>query len=512
MADPRDEKIRIEKTKGGLLQESFFWVLDHPTFKQWYCNEQTRLLWIRGDAGKGKTMLMIGITDELTRRISNQSERDGVPIFAYFLCQSTDSRLNNSSSILRGLIYLLGVQRPSLLRHLRHKHEHAGRRLFESPDSFYSLSGIFTSMIGDTNLSNVFLSIDAIDECESGLPQLLGLITQTAATQSKVKWVVSSRNRDDIERHLGVCDSKLTLRLELNSGEIAHSINNFIDTRVTQLLPLQSYPEVQCKIKEQIREKSDGTFLWAALVVDELRKTNFAADALEVLEEKPAGLVPLFGQMMDNFRKLPPRNLQRCMEVLSVAALCRRPLHLLELRVLANLQDLKRVEELDRLVSMCGSFLTVVSNTVYFIHQSARDYLEAEQGNVVFAAGHEQIHRQIYFRSLKAMSDTLRQDICDLRDPGPVTESSQFDWRALMPIKYSCLNWFYHLCHDDDANLVNDFEFSDGGALFSFFTTHLLHWFEALGLMKKITVGIQIIQELLMIVEKVWSLSPAKVI
>jgi hypothetical protein len=33
--DPRDDKKRIEETKGGLLADSYRWVLDNTTFQQW---------------------------------------------------------------------------------------------------------------------------------------------------------------------------------------------------------------------------------------------------------------------------------------------------------------------------------------------------------------------------------------------------------------------------------------------------------------------------------------------
>ena len=65
LTDPRNEKIRIERTKGGLLSDSFCWILDNSEFQRWREDKQSQLLWIKGDAGKGKTMLMIGIIDEL---------------------------------------------------------------------------------------------------------------------------------------------------------------------------------------------------------------------------------------------------------------------------------------------------------------------------------------------------------------------------------------------------------------------------------------------------------------
>jgi hypothetical protein len=55
----------IEQIKGGLLEGSYKWILDHPDFRAWSSEEQSRLLWIKGDAGKGKTILLIGIIKEM---------------------------------------------------------------------------------------------------------------------------------------------------------------------------------------------------------------------------------------------------------------------------------------------------------------------------------------------------------------------------------------------------------------------------------------------------------------
>ncbi|RYP45618.1 hypothetical protein DL768_008055 [Monosporascus sp. mg162] len=65
LTDPRDDRTRIEQTKGGLLRDSYKWILGHNGFRRWRDDRHSRLLWIRGDAGKGKTMLLCGIIDEL---------------------------------------------------------------------------------------------------------------------------------------------------------------------------------------------------------------------------------------------------------------------------------------------------------------------------------------------------------------------------------------------------------------------------------------------------------------
>ncbi|PYH89318.1 hypothetical protein BO71DRAFT_336935, partial [Aspergillus ellipticus CBS 707.79] len=208
LTDPGDDKHRIERTKGGLLKDCYHWILNDPAYRQWLSGDESGLLWIKGDSGKGKTMIVIGLVEELSKKIA-KPRRGRSSILSYFLCQGTDSRLNNAAAVLRGVIYLLASQQLSLIHHLRAKYDnHGGPRLFDNPDAFYILSGVFLNMLRDLNMPVAYLMIDALDECEGNLYQLLDLIAQTTTIpSSKIKWIVSSRNRNEIEQHLVVMRS-----------------------------------------------------------------------------------------------------------------------------------------------------------------------------------------------------------------------------------------------------------------------------------------------------------------
>ncbi|KAK3946544.1 vegetative incompatibility protein HET-E-1 [Pseudoneurospora amorphoporcata] len=176
LTDPRDDKVRIERTKGGLLQDSYRWVLNNADFQQWRDDLQHRLLWIKGDPGKGKTMLLCGIINELDQGDTANARHCNV---AYFFCQATDSRINNGTAVLRGLIYLLIDQQPSILSHVQSEYNRAGEDLFKDVNTWDALSRIFTNILRDPSFRTTYLVIDALDECVTiDLPQLLDLIAQ----------------------------------------------------------------------------------------------------------------------------------------------------------------------------------------------------------------------------------------------------------------------------------------------------------------------------------------------
>ncbi|KAK4245698.1 vegetative incompatibility protein HET-E-1 [Corynascus novoguineensis] len=168
VTDPRHDKPRIEQTKGGLLADSYRWVLNNAEFRRWRDDEGSRLLWIKGDPGKGKTMLLCGIINEL--KLASDSS-----LLPFFFCQAADASINNATAVLRGLIYLLVDQQPSLISYVYKKYDATGNPLFREVNTLVALSEIFTDILKDTNLPPTRLVIDALDECIEGLDMLLNL-------------------------------------------------------------------------------------------------------------------------------------------------------------------------------------------------------------------------------------------------------------------------------------------------------------------------------------------------
>jgi len=112
-----------------LLEDSYRWIFKNSDFQQWRDNEHSRLLWIKGDPGKGKTMLLCGIVNKLTKSMAKTD------FLSYFFCQATDSRINSATAVLRGLLYLLVNQQPSLVSYIQKKYNYAGKALFEDANA-----------------------------------------------------------------------------------------------------------------------------------------------------------------------------------------------------------------------------------------------------------------------------------------------------------------------------------------------------------------------------------------
>ena len=117
-------------------------------------------------------MLLCGIIDELQKSIGNTG------ILSFFFCQATDSRINSATAVLRGLLYLLAKQQPSLISHIQERHKDTGKQLFEGVNAWAALSQIFTSILNDPNLQGAYMVIDALDECVTDLRSASGFHCQ----------------------------------------------------------------------------------------------------------------------------------------------------------------------------------------------------------------------------------------------------------------------------------------------------------------------------------------------
>jgi hypothetical protein len=506
--DPRDDRARIERDKDKLLRDCYAWILEDSSFQQWRTQYESRLLWIKGDPGKGKTMMTMGMINELSQ---SQLSREAVPkrpklsnepksLLSFFFCQNTVPTLNNAGSVLRGLIYMLVMQKRELVAHVQKRYEIPGKQLFEGPNAAYALGEILSDMLNDAALPPTYLLVDALDECTSGLSDLLHVITDASiGRQSKVKWLVTSRNVPEIERYLQPDSCGVKVSLEVKASHVSRAVGAFVEYKVRRLATVQRYdPVLQAEVQQQLRDKAEGTFLWVSLVCKELEGVPLYRTR-EVLRALPPGLDPLYDRMMAQIEAQDTMTVQYCKSVLKAVTLAFRPLGAQELAIAAGLprNHFGSVQAVVDIVSRCGSFLAVREGIVSFIHLSAKDYFTVGNGRQAFDATLADEHEQMTDRLLDAMDNILRRDVCGLQKPSvridDASTKEQMQNSSLPRVAYACEFWVRHLEGSGQgcSNLV-----ADGGKVHTFFGKHLLHWLEAMVLLQKMPEAILALQKL----------------
>jgi hypothetical protein len=447
-------------------------------------------------------MLLCGIIDKLNGT-ANAAPASSHCFVSYFFCQATDERINSATSVLRGLIYLLIEQQPALLQHVRKKYDISGKDLFVDPNAWFALSEIFTNILQDPSLERTYVIIDALDECVTGLQQLLQFIDKTSPVYPRVKWIISSRNWPSIEEQLHISDQKIQLRLELNQGSISAAVSTYTAYKVGELAKRKKYPaKLEKLVREYLSLNANATFLWVALVLKELEVVERRI-ALDRIKMFPPGLGPLYKQMMAQVSG--SNNADLCKRLISIVTVIKRPVTLRELvsfddrlHKLDCPEDLSmHIEDLEQLIGQCGSFLTIRDSIIYFVHQSAKDFLlQKDTSQELFRFGIGKVHHAIFSRSLKVMSLVLRRDIYCLRAPGiTIDQVKQPTPDSIAAVRYFCLYWVDHLLeHQSTEDTIKDLK--DSGQVYSFLCQYFLYWLEALSLLRSVSEGIVIIKKL----------------
>jgi hypothetical protein len=495
VTDMTAEIESLQKRKDHLLADSYKWILDNQEYKDftdWHHGNTKRLLWIKGDAGKGKTMLLIGIVTELSAELETHFNKSHL---SYFFCQGTNDRLNTATAILRGLIWMLVRQQKSLIRHLD-EFKVLGSTLFEDHASFYNLKKVLQSMLKDKALQRAYLVIDALDECkqeEPGVTELLELISESVEENDKVKWLVTSRNENYIERILDPSKVRSRLSLELEAHAVTGAVNAYIRHKVEDLDKTKSYGDkLRNDVETYLRTHSDDTFLWVALVCKELARTS-RWNTLPVLKSIPSGLQPIYDRMMDQmYASTGPADLELCKQILASITLAYGPIHLEEFVQIAGLPEEASSDEvaIKGMVELCGSFLVNRDGIVYFVHQSAKNYFDIPRVRPkIGLGGPTEGHDRMVSRCLEAMKNKLRRDVYMLQHPGfAVADVIRPKSDPLSSIRYACVYWIDHLCEIKSGH--DRVGLCDNGTIDVFLKEHFLHWLEALSLLKRMSEGV----------------------
>ncbi|KAJ5097838.1 hypothetical protein N7532_004839 [Penicillium argentinense] len=255
-------KNRLKETKDKLLRQSFEWILRDPQYRRWKNGSDVCLLWIKGGAGKGKTMLSIGLIEELSR-VRHESAT-----VTYFFCQNADNELNTLESIIKGLMFKLMSQEIELKESLRRRWDSKNDSFNEDVTSWRTLWNILLEMLDRCNAPKVYVIVDALDECQgSGMADFLKLIVRNGLDHpAKIKWLLTSRPLEAAERVLLAAHDQIQVSLELNSRYVSQAVRAYISYKVDELSVRGKYGEtLRREMKAELTAKAEGTFLWVSL-------------------------------------------------------------------------------------------------------------------------------------------------------------------------------------------------------------------------------------------------------
>ncbi|KXH45617.1 hypothetical protein CSIM01_09686 [Colletotrichum simmondsii] len=493
--NPKDDRERIIRRKDNtptLFKSSYEWILNVEEFRRWRTDPESRRLWIRGDPGKGKTMLLCGIIEELEKS-------DPRPL-CYFFCQATVPALDNATSVLRSLVLQLAQKYPWLRNQVLAVYENGGKARFNDHNAWGTMYELLNSMLSDPQLDGVLLIVDALDECTTDRAKLLQFI-KNLSTISRAKVIISSRKWTEIGEVLGEDDTNgSTITLELHDDLISKAVHLYIDREVQQLASRKRFNEITCsEIRLYLRTQSQDTFLWVSLVCQALLDGSVKKrNVMKVLETFPPGLDAFYERMISS---LPLLEEDLYKEILSVMSILKRPVTIEELLPLLQSHFSDDTESLKEAIESCGSFLKIQAERIYFVHQSAVEFLKSSASKLSTVA---ERHKSVFWRSMDVLNRPghLKRDIYGLKKPSTsIAEIYTPEPDPLRALQYFCTYWVDHLTdwvceertamgkpHPQEDRVISEVD--------SFLSKKFLNWIEALSLLRQIRQAIQAIQKL----------------
>ena len=357
-----------------------------------------------------------------------------------------------------------------------------------------------SKLIANSCPSPLVLVIDALDECNGdkdvrGILQLLA----EAGSLKPIKLRVFVTSRPETPIRLGFRNMPGILHRDLVLNDVPWEI---IDHDIAMYFRQELKDiELNAQIIGCLIEKACGLFIWAATVCRYIKDgkrvaskrlsvilkggktgknpekeldqiyTNILVDSIsgDYDEEEK-------GELFDLFRR-----------IVGAIVILFSPLSTEALSKLLNIPRQDINQTLDDLHSVL-EVPEIQAHSIRLLHPSFRDFLLAKERcqDPQLWVDEKEAHGALADSCLRLMSDKLERDICSLRAPGALAKDVQANRiEECLPaeLQYACRYWVQHL-QSSESSLADD------GQVHVFLREHLLHWLEALSLIKKTSEGV----------------------
>lgn len=376
-------KSRVEER----VQGTCVWAVEHENFQDWLELKSGPLL-ITADPGCGKSVLSKYLIDEYL------PQRCPTATVCYFFFKDGDQ--NTVKQALCALLHQLFGQRPELIKHALQEYDRNGDGLIGTTSSLWQ---VFKDATHDERAGTIIIVLDALDECEPNEFKLLvhNLIKEG---ESHVKFLLTSRPYGDVVFPFKYGDMLQRFPRVLIPGEkedqsdqISTEINHVIQVRIERFLHKYGLKhQLRDTLWTELNKTKHRTYLWIYLVFDHL-KTLITSDALKrtaqgfktAIAKLPRTVEDAYERILNRPQGVLRTTLRRVLRVMLAA---QRPLTLSEMQIVVNVEpDTNSAKELDledeedfskRLRTICGLFVSIHQRKVYFLHQTAREFLQAE--------------------------------------------------------------------------------------------------------------------------------------
>lgn len=227
------------------------WLFSTNAYSGWLSTPGS-LLWLYGIPGCGKTVLSSAVIQNTVKYC--QSRTDSVVLYFYFDFNSVDKQQHEN--LIRSLITQLSshfASTPKALGFL-----YSSCKNGESQPGYDSLLATLCQMMAE--LEEIYVVIDALDECLERQELLATIQDLTSWKDANLHVLTTSRREKDIEESmesLNVNHGRICIGRMLVSNDIRAYVRGRLQ-HDPSLERWQKQPKVQQEIEDTLMEKADG--------------------------------------------------------------------------------------------------------------------------------------------------------------------------------------------------------------------------------------------------------------
>ncbi|KAJ3066918.1 hypothetical protein HK102_007532, partial [Quaeritorhiza haematococci] len=495
------ENMYVPETREWLLRDVEKWLATKAT-----SSNSSKVLWLNGVAGVGKSMMAWLIGSSLSRK-----HADTVKVCRFF-CRHNDDEKNDVGRLINTIAYDLAQWRPEVRDHLLEIYK--GDMKSDSRLMDKSIRTRFKELILDPlskvpsspDASNtqqqkdVVIILDAIDEC--GRPgtrnraQLLSILsTDYIHLPPFVKLIITSRPEEDI------WESLHNQGLDLQTLEPSHA-NNLKDLETYASHRLQHHftsPQALGQCVSRLSGQANGLFIWMRLACDAIdgREPETDEEALSVASDIQVGMDFIYrrvlAQATSDAYGTVEGGISGVVEdfQLVMAAVCtlKEPLTQPALAAFLGLSE-------SRLAGLVLRFRSIFSiertGVINVMHKSVVDFLTNPERceDTRFVVDTYEASRLITRRCMEWVECGLHENMCGL-EPGLLhSEITDFttivNERIPLHIQYSCKYWMEHFLDavENGSGVRAASEMMD--LVDDICSKRLLNWVEAMSLLGRL--------------------------
>jgi len=451
-----DDLITVEDAR---MSGTCEWFSAKKSYLKWrdFASDAPSVLWVNGKPAAGKSVLAGYAIDELQKQKADCS---------YFFFKHGDKSKSRLSVCLRSLAFQMactnGPVRETLLEMQKDEIK------FDNDNERTIWRKLFVSGIFQTEFPRHYWVIDALDECVN-FTFLFEPMLAKLGESIPLRILITSRDTSALEKHFSGLGAHRCRSERISAADTLPDLRLLVEAKAQSLVVKDD--EDRGALVEKILRKSQGSFLWTALVLNELSHSYGEEEINEVLDDVPRDMEPLYQRTLELMSQaIHGKKLAKA--ILTWTACATRPLKTSELdgALRSDMKDnFPQLEE--SIVALCGQLVTVDKfGNVQMVHETAREFLLHGDRESEFAINKKEAHTRMARACLTYLTgEEMKPPRTGRRGSAMRTTRK----RAAFSI-YACASFSYHLAHADP--LASDVLF----LVDKFLQSNILSWIEVI--------------------------------